>query len=181
MTTVTAAPALETGTWQLDPVHSRIGFAVDYLAGTFHGSFAPFEATLIVDERGTATLTGSTKVESIQVQDENLGAHLASPEFFDAEQAPDISFESEGFQPDGGFVAVPGQLSIKGIAKPVQVTGSINGPLVDPYGRTRVNLRLQTTVDRSAFDLDWNVPLPSGEPALAQDVTLDAELGFIKD
>jgi polyisoprenoid-binding protein YceI len=181
MTTLTAAPALETGTWQLDSVHSRVGFAVDYLAGTFHGSFAPFEATLIVDESGTATLSGSAKVESIQVQDENLGAHLASPEFFDAEQAPEITFASEGFQPDGAFVAVAGQLVIKGIAKPVQLTGSINGPLVDPYGRTRVSVRLETTVDRSAFGLDWNVPLPSGEPALAQDVTLDAELGFIKD
>jgi polyisoprenoid-binding protein YceI len=181
MTTVTTAPALETGTWQLDPVHSRVGFAVDYLAGTFHGSFAPFEATLTVDDNGTATLSGSTKVESIQVQDENLGAHLASPEFFDAERAPTITFESEGFEPDGSFVAVPGQLVIKGIAKPVQLTGSINGPLVDPYGRTRVNLRLQAKVDRSAFALDWNVPLPSGEPALAQDIALDAELGFIKD
>jgi polyisoprenoid-binding protein YceI len=181
MTTLTAVPALETGTWQLDSVHSRVGFAVGYLAGTFHGSFAPFEATLIVDESGTATLSGSAKVESIQVQDENLGAHLASPEFFDAEQAPEITFASDGFEPDGGFVAVPGELTIKGIAKPVQLTGSINGPLVDPYGRTRVSVRLETTVDRSAFGLDWNVPLPSGEPALAQDVTLDAELGFIKD
>ena len=94
---------------------------------------------------------------------------------------PRSRFASEGFQPDGAFVAVPGELSIKGITKPVQLTGSINGPLVDPYGRKRVNVRLETTVDRSAFGLDWNVPLPSGEPALAQDVTLDAELGFIKD
>ncbi|MGH3017285.1 MAG: YceI family protein [Gaiellaceae bacterium] len=180
MTTLTAASALETGAWQLDPVHSRVGFAVDYLAGTFHGSFAPFEATLIVDERGTATLSGSAKVESIQVQDENLGAHLASPEFFDAEQAPEIAFESDRFEPDGAFVAVPGKLTIKGATRPVQLTGTINGPLVDPYGRKRFNVRLQTTVDRSAFGLDWNVSLPSGEPALAQDVTLDAELGFIK-
>jgi polyisoprenoid-binding protein YceI len=181
MTTVTAAPALQTGTWKLDPVHSRVGFAVDYLAGTFHGSFAPFAATLTVDETGTARLVGSAKVESIQVQDENLAAHLASPEFFDAEQAPEITFASDGFQPDGSFVAVPGELAIKGAARPVHLTGSISRSVVDPYGRTRVNIRLQTTVERSAFGLDWNVPLPSGEPALAQDVTLDAELGFIKD
>ena len=180
MTTLTKAPALETGTWQLDPVHSRVGFAVGYLAGTFHGSFAPFEATLAVDD-GKATLSGSAKVDSIQVQDENLGAHLASPEFFDAEQSPAITFASDGFEADGAFVAVPGELTIKGITKPVQLTGSISGPIVDPYGRQRVNVRLETTVDRSAFGLDWNVPLPSGEPALAQDVSLDAELGFIKD
>jgi polyisoprenoid-binding protein YceI len=181
MTTVTSAPALETGTWQIDPVHSRVGFAVGYLAGTFHGSFAPFEATLAVAEDGTATLSGSAKVESIQVQDENLGGHLASPEFFDAERAPEITFASGAFQLDGAFVAVPGDLTIKSVTKQVQLTGSINGPLVDPYGQRRVNVRLQTTIDRSAFGLDWNVPLPSGEPALAQEVTLDAELGFIKD
>ena len=181
MTTLTKAPALETGTWQIDPVHSRVGFAVGYLAGTFHGSFAPFEATLAVDGAGQATLFGSANVDSIQVQDENLGAHLASPEFFDAEQSPAITFASDGFLADGAFVAVPGELTIKGITKPVQLTGSISGPIVDPYGRQRVNVRLETTVDRSAFGLDWNVPLPSGEPALARDVSLDAELGFIKD
>jgi polyisoprenoid-binding protein YceI len=181
MTTLTAAPALQPGTWQLDPVHSHVGFAVDYLAGTFHGSFAPFEATLAVGDDGTATLSGSAKVDSIQVQDESLGAHLASPEFFDAEQSPEIAFASDGFQADGAFVAVPGRLTIKGITKPVQLTGSIGGPVVDPYGRERVNVKLQATVDRSAFGLDWNVSLPGGEPALAQDVALDAELAFIKD
>ena len=181
METLTAAPALEAGTWQIDPVHSRVEFAVGYLAGTFHGTFAPFEATLAVGDDGTVTLTGSAGVENIRVQDENLAAHLASPEFFDAEQAPEITFASAGFQPDGAFVSIPGELTIKGIAKPVQLTGSISGPLVDPYGQQRVNIRLETSVDRSAFGLDWNVPLPSGEPALGQDVTIDAELGFVKD
>jgi polyisoprenoid-binding protein YceI len=181
MTTVTQAQAIERGTWQLDSVHSRVGFSVSYLGGTFHGSFSPVEATLAVANDGTATLSGSAKVESIQVQDENLEAHLASPEFFDAEQAPEITFTSDGFQPDGAFVTVPGELTIKGITKPVQLTGSIGEPFADPYGRQRVNLRLQTTVDRSAFGLDWNNPLPSGEPSLAQDVTLDADLGFTKD
>jgi polyisoprenoid-binding protein YceI len=181
MTTATATPTLEAGTWQLDQVHSRVGFAVDYLAGTFHGSFAPFEATLAVADDGTATLSGSARVESIQVQDENLGAHLASPEFFDAEQAPEITFASGAFEPDGAFVAVPGELTIKGITKPVRLTGNIGRSIVDPYGRQRINVQLETTVDRSDFGLDWNVPLPSGDPALAQDVTLDAELGFIRD
>jgi polyisoprenoid-binding protein YceI len=179
--TLTAAQeGLATVTWELDPVHSRVGFALDYLAGTFHGSFAPFEAALAVADDGTATLSGSAKVDSIQVQDENLGAHLASPEFFDAEQSPEISFASDGFQPAGSDLAVPGELTIKGITKPVRLTGTIGGPIVDPYGRQRLNVRVQTTVDRTHFGLDWNVPLPSGEPALGREVTLDAELALIK-
>ena len=115
MNTLTAAQeVLETGTWKLDAVHSRVGFAVDYLAGTFHGAFAPFDATLAVEENGAATLTGNARVESIQVADENLGAHLLSPEFFDAEQAPEITFVSNPFKPAGQDIAVDGTLTIKG-------------------------------------------------------------------
>ena len=182
MTTLTTAQeALETGTWQLDPTHSRLGFAVDYLAGTFHGAFAPFDATLDVDENGAATLTGNARVESIQVADENLGAHLLSPEFFDAEQAPEITFVSSPFKPAGTDVVVDGTLSIKGASLPVQLAGTIGGPIVDPYGGQRINLQLEVGIDRSSFGIDWNTPLPSGEPALAQDVTLTAELALVKE
>ncbi len=182
MNTLTAAQeVLETGTWRLDAVHSRIGFAVDYLAGTFHGAFAPFDATLDVDENGAATLTGSARVESIQVADENLSSHLISPEFFDAEQAPEISFASNPFEPAGTDVRVDGELTIKGVSVPVQLTGTIGDPVVDPYGRQRINLQLDAAIDRSSFGMDWNTPLPSGEPALAQDVTLTAELAFVKE
>ena len=69
-------------------------------------------------------------------------------------------------------MAIAGTLEIKGVALPVQLTGSLGGPLVDPYGRERINLALETTVDRSAFGLDWNAELPSGEQALAQDVKI---------
>ena len=181
MRTMTSAQeSIETGLWQRDPVHSRVGFAVDYMAGTFYGTFTPFEATLAVDESGAATLTGNARVESVQVADENLEAHLLSPEFFDAEQAPEITFTSDGFQLAGSDVAVSGALVVKGISRPVQLKGTVGGPIVDPYGRQRINLKLETTVDRSAFGLDWNAPLPSGEPALAQDVQLTAELALIK-
>jgi polyisoprenoid-binding protein YceI len=180
--TLTAAQeVLETGAWQLDAVHSRVGFAVGYLAGTFHGTFSPFDARLEVDENGAATLTGSARVESIQVADENLGAHLLSPEFFDAEQAPEIRFASKPFEPAGTSVLVDGELKIKGVSLPAQLAGTIGGPVVDPYGRQRVNLQLEAVIDRSSFGLDWNTPLPSGEPALAQEVTLTAELALIKE
>ena len=182
MTTLTTAQeALETGTWQLDPTHSRLGFAVDYLAGTFHGTFSPFEATLEVDGSGSGTLHGKARVESVQVADENLGAHLLSPEFFDAEQAPEITFVSSPFKPAGTDVVVDGTLTIKGASLPVQLVGTMGGPIVDPYGGQRINLQLEAGIDRSSFGIDWNTPLPSGEPALAQDVTLTAELALVKE
>src|SRR5262245_6682481 len=77
---------LESGTWQADAAHSRVEFAVDYLTGTFRGTFSPFAATLEVGEDGNAVLRGSTSAASIKVQDENLAGHLQSPDFFDAER-----------------------------------------------------------------------------------------------
>jgi len=171
---------LAAGTWELDKVHSRAGFAVAYMAGTFHGSVSPFDATLTVADEGTATLEGAARVENIQVAEEALSAHLSSPEFFDAERAPEITFGSAPFDLADEHIAIDGTLEIKGIALPVRLTGSLGGPLTDPYGRERVNLTLETTVDRGLFGLDWNAELPSGEPALAQDVTITVELALVR-
>ena len=93
--------ALPTGTWELDPVHSHVAFAVEYLVGTFRGSFSPVAANLEVGEDGTATLTGTAPVENVKVQDENLTAHLLAPGFFDAERAPEIRFGSKELRRHG--------------------------------------------------------------------------------
>lgn len=179
--TLTAAQeGIQAGTWALDPVHSHVGFSVDYMAGSFQATFAPFDATLEVDSSGAVGLAGTARADGIKVQDENLAAHLLSPEFFDAEQTPELTFASRSFQIEGKDVAVEGDLTIKGISQPVRLSGTIGGPVVDPYGRERINVTLQGTVDRGGFGLDWNVPLPSGEPALANEVALSAELALIK-
>jgi polyisoprenoid-binding protein YceI len=182
MSTVTQAQeGALTGTWQLDLAHSKVGFAVDYMAGTFYGTFAPFDATLEVGEDGRAALAGKAAVGNVQVQDENLTAHLQTPDFFDAEQAPEITFTSISLTFDGDDVKVAGELAVKGVTRPVELTGSLGGPLVDPYGRERINLKLETAVDRTAFGIDWNAPLPTGEPALSNRVELTAELALVKE
>ena len=175
--TLTIAPA---GTWNLDPVHSRVDFEVSYLAGTFKGHFNEIAAELTVDgER--ATLEGTTNVASIDVNEENLSAHLQSPDFFDAEQYPELRFTAEDSGLDGdGKVSVDGELTIKGVTQPVTVTGTVTAPMADPYGTERIGLNLTTKVDRTNFGINWNNPLPSGEPSLANDVTILAELQFVK-
>ena len=167
--------ALPTGTWSADPVHSNIGFAIDYMAGTFQGTFSEFEAR--VDE---GTLRGSAQVASIQVKDPNLEAHLQSPEFFDAERYPRIDFRARNITRSGNDVGIDGELTIKGHTEPVELRGTITDPAADPYGNERFGLRVETTVDRTKFSLNWNAPLPTGEPALANDVTLVADLQFVK-
>jgi polyisoprenoid-binding protein YceI len=175
--TLTIAPA---GTWTLDTVHSQVGFEVPYLAGTFKGEFHDVAAQLVADAE-RASIEGTAQVASVDVKDENLSAHLQSPDFFDAERHAELRFAAKDIRLDGdGTVGVDGELTIKGITKPVTVTGTVTAPMADPYGTDRIGLRLRTTVDRTDFGLDWNMPLPSGEPALANDVTIVSELQFVK-
>jgi polyisoprenoid-binding protein YceI len=171
---------LPTGTWNVDPVHSHIGFEVEYVVGTFRGSFSPIDARLEVSEDGIGTLTGSAPVAGIKVQDENLSAHLQSPDFFDIERTPEITFVSRAFERTGDEITIKGDLTIKGTTKPVQAHGTITDPIEDAHGGVRFGLKLETTVDRTKFGLNWNTPLPSGEPALADEVTLTAVLYLVK-
>ena len=169
---------LPTGTWQVDSTHSHVGFGVEYTGGTFRGSFSPVEGALEVDESGQATLSGRAKAESVKVQDENLMAHLLAPDFFDAERAPEIRFGSQELRRHGDLVEGGGELTIRGIAKPVEFRGTISDPIDHPMGGQRLGLKLAATIDRRDFGIDWNLPLPSGEPALANDVAIEAELYF---
>ena len=173
------ATALPAGTYTSDPVHSTTGFAVKHMLATFRGSFAAFDATLTVGDDGRAKLADSVPVDSVVVKDENLVAHLQSPEFFDAEQYPRITFESTEIAIDGDAVTVTGDLSLKGHTERVIATGTIAGPVEDPFGNTKVSLQLETVVDRTKFGLNWNAPLPKGGFMLANDVTLTVDLELV--
>jgi len=169
-----ASTTAPTGTWQADTVHSRVAFEVPYAVATFSGEVPEFEATL-----ADGKLSGKARISSITVKDENLEAHLLSPEFFDAERHPDVRFETESLRRDGDRVEVDGTITIKGITKSATLRGTIVGPTVDHFGKNRVGLDLSTTIDRTAFDMNWNMPLPNGEPALANEVTLTADLTLV--
>jgi polyisoprenoid-binding protein YceI len=176
----TTAQALPVGTWNIDAVHSQVGFAVQYNAGTFRGSFSPVDAKLEVAEDGTATLSGKAPVSGVKVQDENLEAHLQSPDFFDAERAPEITFSSTDVRRSGDEVEIEGELRIRGASQPVTLKGTAGEQSVDAYGQNRFNLKLEAAIDRTQFGVNWNNPLPNGEPSLANDVALTAELYLVK-
>jgi len=165
---------IPTGTWKADTVHSSVAFEVPYAVATFGGEVTDFEASL---EDGK--LSGEDTIESIHVKEENLQAHLLSPEFFDAEKHPVVRFSGGDIKRDGDNIEIDGEITIKGISQPAKITGTVNGPSVDHFGATRVGLKLQTTVDRTKFDMKWNMPLPNGEPALSHEVTLKADLTLV--
>jgi polyisoprenoid-binding protein YceI len=163
------------GTWRFSPVHSSASFAVEYLVASFRGDFKELSAQL-ADGR----LSGAARVDSIAVKDENLAAHLQGPDFFDAERNPEISFSSHQLAIDGDHVELDGELTMKGVTRPIHATGTVHGPTEDFAGNTRLGFALETTVDRTEYGIDWNADLPKGGRALSDKVTLTVELEFIE-
>jgi polyisoprenoid-binding protein YceI len=174
MSDVTAQDRL-AGTWNLAAVHSTANFSVDYLVASFRGSFRTLSAELVDEE-----LRGVVDVRSIDVKDENLAGHLMGPDFFDAEQYPRIGFESSSLQFDGDRVEIDGELTIKGTTRELHATGTVAGPTGDFQGSTRLGFSFATSIDRTAFGVDWNAELPSGGNALGDQVELTVELEFIR-
>ena len=171
----TETQAVPAGTWSVDKVHSNVGFGIDYMAGTFTGTFSDFDAAV-----ANGALKGSAKVASVQVKDPNLEAHLQSPDFFDAERHPELTFESKSIERNGDQVKIDGEITLKGHTEPVLITGVITDPIADPYGGERFGLTLEAVVDRDRFGISWNNPLPSGEPALSNEVTIAVDLQLAK-
>lgn len=167
--------AVPTGTWSADKIHSTVGFAVPYMAGTFQGTFSDFDARL-----SAGALRGTAEVASVEVKDPNLATHLQSPEFFDAERFPQLSFAANEVSRSGDGLTIAGELTLKGRTEPVEIVGHISDPAPDPYGGERFGLQLEATVDRTKFGLNWNNPLPSGDPALANEVTIIVDLQLVK-
>jgi polyisoprenoid-binding protein YceI len=175
MSTTTAPLA---GTYVADPVHSSFGFAVRYQGvSLFKGTLDEVDAKL-VDGR----LEGAAKVESISIRTpEQFRAHVLSPEFFDAENHPTVGFRSGNIElNEDGTAKVEGELTIKGITRPISAAGTWIAPTADAFGSTRGHLNLEALIDRTEFDMNWNAPLPSGGKALANEVTLTVELSLVE-
>jgi polyisoprenoid-binding protein YceI len=167
-----------SGTYAADPVHSSFGFGVRYQGvSLFKGTLDEVDAKL-VDGR----LEGSAKVESISIRTpEQFRAHVLGAEFFDAANHPEVTFTSQDIDiADDGTAKVEGELTIKGITRPVSATGTWVAPAADAFGNTRGHLNLEAVVDRTEFDMNWNMALPSGGNVLANDVTLTVELSLVE-
>ena len=175
------AQAVPAATWQFDPVHSHVDFEVTHnVSSTFRGTFREIDAKL--DTTGdTPRVEGVAKVASVDVKDENLAGHLQSPDFFDAERAPEIRFVAEDVTFDeDGRAFVRGEITIRGVTKPLEATGSVAHLDTDITGGERVILSLDATVDRTEFGIDWNAPLGGDRWILGNDVRIVANVQFTK-
>ena len=174
----TATAPLLASNYNADPVHSSFGFAVRYQGvSLFKGTLSDVAASL-TDGR----LEGTAKVESISIRTpDQFRQHVLSAEFFDAANHPEVRFTSSDVElREDGTVAVAGELTIRGISRPVQATGTWIAPADDAFGNRRGHLNLEAVVDRTEFDMNWNMALPSGGNVLANDVTLTVELSLVE-
>ena len=170
------------GTFVADPVHSSFGFAVEYSGrGKFRGTLDDVSATLTAGDDGLA-LEGAARVESISIrQPEMFRAHVLGPEFFDADNHPEVTFRSTSVElAEDGSARLEGELTIAGKTRPVTVEGTWTEPIPAAGGGLRAGFELSLTLDRRDFGFNWQMALPNGADALAYEVTLDVSLQLVQ-
>ena len=173
---VTQIPA---GEWEIDPVWSALEFEVRKLGlVSIKGRVPGFTGTIVGGE--TPSISGTVDATSITTFDETRDGHLQSPDFFDTQRFPELRFESTSVEGDGDELVARGDLTIKGVTRPVELRGTYAGSDQDPWGNERIGLELAGTVDRTEFGLEWNAPLPGGGLLLPNEVVLKATFAAVR-
>jgi polyisoprenoid-binding protein YceI len=183
MTTQTA-PQLATGTYTVDPAHSRLGFVARHAMVTkVRGSFNTFDATVEVDgdDLAASKVSVTIDVNSIDTRNEQRDGHLRSNDFLDIATYPEITFVSTEVTPVGDdVIRVTGDLTIKGVAKPVSIDFTYEGSAVDPFGNQRVGFEGSVVINRKDWGITWNAALETGGVLVSDKVTLEFEISAIK-
>ena len=182
MTTATQT-SIPTGTWVTDPVHSTIGFSVKHLGiATVRGKFDEFEGRLeIGDDLSSARVSGRATTASIDTGEPQRDAHLRSPDFFDVENHPQITFKSTAVRPlDDDEFEVEGDFTIHGVTNPLKLVGVLEGTETDPQGNERVGLSATAAINRSDYDMKFNMALGSGNVVVSDKVKILIDISAVK-
>ena len=186
MTTATAPALTElTGTYTLDPAHTRIGFVARHAMVTkVRGAFNEFEGTATLDGADPANshVQVTISAASIDTRNAQRDEHLRSNDFLSMQEYPRITFSSTGVrQIDETTFEVTGDLTIKGVTNPVTVPFSFEGAAKDPFGNERVGFEGSVTINRKDYGITWNAPLETGGVLVSEKVTLEFEISAIKN
>jgi polyisoprenoid-binding protein YceI len=172
------------GTWKVDPAHSSAAFEVKHMMiATVRGHFREFEGTLEAaeDDPANSRAWGRAKVESIDTGNAERDAHLRSPDFFDAERYPYITFESTRVEhAEGGTYRVWGNLTIKDVTREVPFEATVQGVGEDPWGNERVGVAVRGTVNRTEFGLTWQQRLAGGGMLVGEDVKVLIDVSAVR-
>jgi polyisoprenoid-binding protein YceI len=173
-----------TGDYDIDPAHSRIGFAAKHaMVATVRGQFPTFTADVHLDDQDVSKSTARLTIQTADVTTGNADrdAHLRNADFFDVERYPTITFVSTAAErvDDDEFV-LHGDLTIKGVTKPVSINFEKTGTSVDPWGNNRVGFEGKARVNRKDWDLTWNVALEAGGILVSDKVTLEFDIAAVR-
>ena len=178
--TITTIP---TGTWSVDPAHSKVGFAVKHMGiATVRGEFTEFEGTLeIGDDLSTARAHGTVKAASVNTSEPQRDGHLTSADFFDAENYPELTFESTKIEVvDEDTFRIVGNLILHGVTKELVLTAEVGGIDTDPYGNEKVGLEVTGQLSRGDYDMKFNQALGSGNMLVGDKVKLALDISAAK-
>ncbi|WDH79974.1 YceI family protein [Microbacterium esteraromaticum] len=171
-------PGYRPGTWTLDPAHSEVTFSVRHMMiSKVRGSFGIKSATFVAPENPLeATVEANVDVASIDTSDENRDAHLRSADFFDADNHPTMEFRSTATRVENGDFLVDGDLTIRGITKPVTFEFDFGGFAQDPYGNYKAGASAKAVINREDFGLTWNAALETGGVLVGKEITIGLDL-----
>jgi polyisoprenoid-binding protein YceI len=171
------------GAYALDPSHSQVGFAVRHvMVSKTRGRFSDFAGTVEIGENPLESSVSVTiQTASIDTRDEQRDGHLRSGDFFDAEAYPTMTYQSRSVRPLGeGRYIVEGDLTIKGVTKPVPLELNFEGGATDPWGGVRIGFSAKAELDREAFGLTWNQALETGGVLVGKKVSIEIEAEAVK-
>ena len=173
--TTTATPST---TWKIDPTHAAVGFSVKHMMiSTVKGKFSAFDGQGTTDESGKLThVTMAIQTASIDTGVTDRDNHLRSPDFFDAANHPAMTFESTKIAHAGNGVSIEGNLTIRGVTRPVTLTGEFSAPVKDPWGMQRGALEVTGKISRKEWGLEWNMALEAGGVIVSDEVKLQVEV-----
>ncbi len=177
----TVAPAELVGSWELDPAHTRLGFAARHaMISTVRGSFTDISGRAILDPASpsSSSATATIQAASISTGSADRDAHLRSSDFFEVEKYPTLEFRSTEFVPTGDprtWILV-GDLTIKDVTKPVELTFTHLGNVVDPWGNVKAGFEGRGQISRKDWGLTWNAALEAGGVLVGDKITLELEV-----
>ena len=178
----TTAQALDT--YKVDPAHTSVNFSIEHMViNTVHGRFRQFEGSITVDpDKGNALkgASGTIQAKSIDTDIERRDNHLRSPDFFDAEKFPTITFESTEIKKDGNDQLLVGKFTMHGVTKDVSLPFKLKGPIKGPLGNTIVGLEVNAKLNRKDYGLTWNKAIEAGGLMVGEDVTIQINAELVK-
>lgn len=181
MPATAAELGLTTGTWNIDPAHSEVTFTIRHLMTKVRGTFTDFSGTIeIAEDVAASTATAEIKVDSIDTRNADRDAHIRSNDILGADEHAVMTFTTTGVRAEGDANYVDGELTVRGVTRPITLEVEFNGIGQDPWGGTRAGFTATGSISRKDYGIDFNVPLGGDKALLGDKVDIQLEVQAVR-